>query len=535
MKGKIFINDWIRLKPYNKQKPSDLYYLKIANEVKKTFIKSGGLTLNHLINNENLVNSFSCFLTSYFEDVISKSGIWGAFISLHNKMYGKILPFYPTEDYLEDEINEVDVKFLIWYFVNSIQSETFVFPNSKAIEDFSGLIMEIFEREFEYAPENENLKIHYTLDLVDNDYYLVRHLIDRILFKTYLFFPDTAMQLEEQELDIIKKEKGKLTIRYLNDNRDFFLHKSHTALLGIKGKDWLAEIFGKEHELYQDLLDISPRVAGNFLYKGQDENDILLEHIASGKKFQMTKKSFEHTDELRKIDTIIYAGLVRWQNEWWFSGVISIRPYDAEFVENQKKSMGSRKQVDFLDFGNEKITEMLQDQTEAFLKFNNGSLIAFMPTSEFDNFSRAFIDYYNDSLNFTDKEIEESNKRADKADVGKNKVEQIEMFSDMEEPGLVFFNPKSGLEMAWGVTDAFPLSHNPWIDEDEVEDSMMTLLTSQDLSRELAMYSIEHFKKDIQFFQEKNGKSIVEDLDFLMRFFKKEHYHTQPAISLVGG
>lgn len=93
MKGKIFIKDWLRLKPYNKQNPTDLYYLKVANEVKKAFVKFGGFGLYKEINNENLVNSFSCFLTSYFEDVISKTGIWDAFVSLHSKMYGKKLPF----------------------------------------------------------------------------------------------------------------------------------------------------------------------------------------------------------------------------------------------------------------------------------------------------------------------------------------------------------------------------------------------------------------------------------------------------------
>lgn len=535
MKGKIFIKDWLRLKPYNKQIPTDLYYLKIANDVKKAFVKFGGFGLDSEIDNENLVNAFSCFLTSYFEDVISKSGIWDSFISLHSKMYGKKLPFYPTDDYIEGEINQADLKVLIWYFVNSIQEESFVFPNSAAIDDFSDLVMEIFEGEFEYAPENEKLKIFHTLDLVDNDYYLVRYLIDTLLFKTYLFFPDTAIQLEEKEMDIIKNKKDEFTLQYLNDNRDFLLHKSHTSLLGIKGKDWAAEILGSEHPLYHDLKEMSPRVVGFFLYKGQDENDILMEHIASGKQFKMTKKSYEYSDELKKIDTIMFVGLVRWQNEWWFSGVISIRSYDAEIVEDEKKSMISRKRVDFLDFGNEKVTELLQNQMESFLKFNNGSQIAFMPTSEFEDFSNDFIEFYNNSLKLTPDQIRQSNNRAKKAGVGNEKLGQTEVLSDLDERGLIFFNPKSGLEMGWGITDALPLPQNPFYDEEESEDSFMTLLTSPELSKELALYALEHCKGEIKFFQSENGKSISMDLDFLMRFFKKEHYHTQPAVSLVGG
>ncbi len=532
MKGKIFIKDWLKLKSYNKQIPTDLYYLKIANEVRNGFVKYGGFGLYKEIKNENLVNSFSCFLTSYFEDVISKSGIWETFIALHSKMYGKKLPFFPTDDYIEGEINEADVKFLIWYFVNSIQDGSIVFPDSEAIDVLSDLVMDIFDREFEYAPENEKLEAFYTLDLVDYDYYVVRHLIDTILFKTYLFFPDTIIKLEELEMEIIKNKKGEYTMQYLNDNRDFFLHKSHTSLLGIKGKDWAAEILGKDHPLFQDIKDISPRVAGYFLYKGQDDNDIFLEHIASRKQFKMTKKSYEYSEKLTKIDTILFAGLVKWQNEWWFSGVISILPYDALLVEEEKKSMSSRQQVDFLDFGNEKVSKLLQHQLESFLRYNNGSQIAFMPASECEDFTKDFIEYYNDSLQLTATQIEKSQDRAERAGVEKNK--NIAKLNDIEERGLVFFNPKSGLELAWGITDAFPLPSNPYFDEEESEDSIMTLLTSPDLSKELLLYSMKHCKQNLKFFQDTDGKNIVEDIDFLMRFFKKEHYHSQPSISLLG-
>lgn len=534
MNSKIFIKDWLRLKPYKNQGPTDLYYLKIANDVKKVFMKYSGFGLSAEIHNENLVNLFSCFLTSYFEDIISKSGIWEAFISMHVKMYGKKLPFYPADDYVDGEINQQDVSFLIWYIVNAIQNENIVFPNSDSIAKVSGLVMEIFEGEFEYAPENEKLKSFYTLDNAHTDYYGVRHLIDTVLFRTYLFFPDTSLKLQELEIEIINANKGELTLQYLNNNRDFFLHKSHTSLLGIKGKDWAAELLGKGHHLYQDTKDISPRIAGYFFYKGQDESDVFLEHIASGKQFKMTKKSYDHSSELREIDSILYIGLVRWQNEWWFSGVISLQPFDAELVKDEKKSMQSRSQVDFLDFGKKEVGELLEIQMESFLNFNNGSLIAFIPKSEFEDFGKDFIDYYNNSLKLSANQMEKSFNRAEKEAEANSKKEQKSLISTIDEPGLVFFNPKSGLEMAWGVTDAFPLPENPCFDAEESEDSIMTLLISPNISKELLTYSIDHCKSDLNFFQKNKGKIVLNDLDFLMRFFKKEYYHTKPSISLVG-
>ncbi len=54
------------------------------------------------------------------------------------------------------------------------------------------------------------------------------------------------------------------------------------------------------------------------------------------------------------------------------------------------------------------------------------------------------------------------------------------------------------------------------------------------MSKELLLFAIEHCRQDLGFFQIGTGKDLIEDIDFLMRFFKKEHYHTKPAITLIG-
>lgn len=61
--------------------------------------------------------------------------------------------------------------------------------------------------------------------------------------------------------------------------------------------------------------------------------------------------------------------------------------------------------------------------------------------------------------------------------------------------------------MGWGITDAFPLPSNPSLDEEESEDSIMTLLTLPGLSKELALYSMEHCNHDLKFFRRKTEKA----------------------------
>jgi len=106
-------------------------------------------------------------------------------------MYGKLLPFYNTEAYKEGEINQPDVCFLIWYFLNTIQDENYLEPINNFITDAAQKVMEIFEEEREVAPENEVLLSFYRLDEAEEDYYVVKSYIDSILLKSYLFHTDT--------------------------------------------------------------------------------------------------------------------------------------------------------------------------------------------------------------------------------------------------------------------------------------------------------------------------------------------------------
>jgi hypothetical protein len=48
------------------------------------------------------------------------------------------------------------------------------------------------------------------------------------------------------------------------------------------------------------------------------------------------------------------------------------------------------------------------------------------------------------------------------------------------------------------------------------------------------MYCIDNCKSKLPFFKDGDGKSYLKDIDFLLRFWKKENYHTKPAITFTG-
>ncbi len=534
MDKRIYIKDWLDLKPYRKQTVTDSYYLKICNDV-KTVITSNkqSVVLLLYLDNED-INFLSCFLTSYFEDLISETNIWNSFVKIHRKLYKKQLPFYNLDEYYEKEINTQDISFLIWYFLNTLQNEGFISPFNDFIIETAEKIIDVFDKAWDFAPENEYLKTFYKIDQKENDFYIARNLIDTLLFGTYLFYTDTFFYLEEQAARIVENDENLYNIEiYLNDNRDRTVHKTHTRLLGLKGKEWVAEIIGKNHTLYKDFLALTKRIQGFFLYKGQDENNIFIEHIASSKKFNLTKKSFDDADKLNELDAILFMGIVQWKGEWWFSGVFFKQSFNHRLIQQEKKSLESRIAVSFLDHQEQNVDEMLEKQLSAFKDFNNGSQVAFLPSEKIDDFLKGYIEFFNNTLNLSEEEIRGAKKRA-RNDSFFGIKDTYKDFLDMAETGLVFFNPNGGTEIALGVNSAFPMASNPYYKEEDSEEHIMRLLMDDSLSTELVMYCIDNCKTKLSFFKQGVGKQYLDDIDFLLRFWKKDNYHTIPSISYTG-
>lgn len=534
MDKRIYIKDWLELKPYEKQTITDGYYLKICNEVKRVITTNKQLPILQLYLGKKDVDLLSCFLTSYFEDLISETNIWNSFVKVHQRLYKKQLPFYILDEYYEKEINLQDISFLIWYFLNTVQEEKFISPFNDFITKIAEKVMDVFDNEWENAPENEYLKSFYQLDENEEDFYVARNLIDTVLFKTYLFYPDTLLKLKVQESKIIEEDKdSENVIAYLNENRDSNLQKSHTRLLSLKGKEWVSEILNSNHRLNKEFLEISKKIQGFFFYKGQDDSNIFIEHIASGKKFDLTKKSFDHSETLKKVDTILFMGITRWRKEWWFSGVFFQKSFDPDLVLDEKNSIVSRMAVNFLDHQKKETENLLKMQLSAFKDFNKGAQIAFLPSESIEEFYKDYVEFFNNSLNLSKKEIRKAEQRAKNEGFLGTNDEHIDFTKDSEN-GLVFFNPNSGCEIAMDINSALPMPSNPYFKEEDSEEDVLHLLMNDSLSTELAYYCIDNYRTKLSFFKEGVGKKYLNDIDFLLRFWKKNNYHTIPALTFTG-
>ena len=547
--SKIYIQDWIILKPYDKQVVTDSYYLKLANKVKELFIREFAdedNTIDDFFDSDDELTLLSCFLTSYFEDIISETNIWNTFIRKHKELYQKELPFFKiSENYIHECINHQDISFLLWYFMNTLRDNEVIHHFNLFFQLMPIRIMKIFDAEYETAPENEHLKNYYQLNPNETDLYAVRDVIRNILFNTYLFHPDTFLTFDEEALQIVEEAKNEKrseekTLMFLRETELAVFNSKHTKLLNMKGKEWLAALLGEQHPLYHDILNCSERIFGLFFYKGENEKDVFIEHIASAMPFKLTKKSLDFPFPAHHVDDIVYIGIQQWQNEWWFSGNIVPMPFDADLILDEKNSLASRKAVNFITHAqNEaKIKSILADQEKAFLELNNNSPIVFLPKEDIEKYNSNFMEYYNQSLNLSKKEQEAALQRARKEGYFGSNEPYSESYkatltSEEVESALLFFNPNGGLEIAFGINSAFPTHTNPFYKENECINSTFALLFDDTFSTELALYCVDNFKDESIFFDE-FGDNYLADLDFTLRFFKGDNYLTKPQITLTG-
>ncbi len=125
MNNKIYIKDWLCLKPYTDQTATDSYYLKLSNDVLKVLNQTKQTFSLQIGFEDEDLKDLACLLTSYFEDIISETNIWNSFIRLHKRLYKIQLPFFKLNEYVEEEINVQDICFLIWYFGNTAKRKIY--------------------------------------------------------------------------------------------------------------------------------------------------------------------------------------------------------------------------------------------------------------------------------------------------------------------------------------------------------------------------------------------------------------------------
>lgn len=190
------------------------YFIDMANRILLRITKTGaGTWLPH-----DMIKPLALCLTGYYQDVIADGGPWHAFIDRCRALYGRWVPFYEIpDDYLEYELNYIDVRFIIWYFIAmSCDDLRDIDPLDSRIEKLAVSIFELMDSRYNEAPIPESWTVTHELEMRDPDDHQQIYAYGSWLFlQCYLMTPAFALSLhhilsdlsiDSNDIDAISKQ-----------------------------------------------------------------------------------------------------------------------------------------------------------------------------------------------------------------------------------------------------------------------------------------------------------------------------------------
>jgi hypothetical protein len=270
-KKKVIIQDWIKFRPYNAPGKYDMYYLKVANQVRDILADNQEMPILEEIDEED-ITLLACIITSYFEDFTNEIGMWQAFINTNQKTIGKFLPFYDLSDYETDYLNRQDIEYLIWHYVSRIFDEDIFAPD--ALSACADDILAVLEDNLDDAPVNafydNYLQLGSKSSFIDFK--------DKLLWvalKSYMLGVDLAPEFDEA-LNEMMEEMADNDSKLFNISQytylitEDFLYTNRTGFNTLNAPEVLAMIMRVDDKKREEIRCLQYRHTGNFVLEKVD-------------------------------------------------------------------------------------------------------------------------------------------------------------------------------------------------------------------------------------------------------------------------
>lgn len=239
MKNLISKQQFLTRQPaYPQVTPTDPYYYDVANRL-AAIILSESLLQGWP---EDASMRVALGLTGYLQDILTDSGIWRSFIERCHVLYGKWLPFYDLgEDYIPHELNEADVRFLVWYTLAMNCEERRLWnPMDEGIARAAHVLHEELDRIYEDpdAPVPTDYHISKGLELnnpAETDD--VFHFGNWLFMYCYLMTPAYALTLAEMMSDPALREDK--SMEKLKRALEESMMEDPTGPLALYLREWL--------------------------------------------------------------------------------------------------------------------------------------------------------------------------------------------------------------------------------------------------------------------------------------------------------
>ena len=193
----ITAKDFMLKQPnYPQVAESDKYYMVLAGRLAKIWDNSR-LLMNV---GDEVRRDVVLAVTSYFQDIIADAGIWRSFSEACDKWYGRPVPLFDRpDDYIDSELNLIDVQFIIWYVIDG-ESEQYghgrLSPHDPDVERLARLFHGLLDAVYEEAPVPVEYNMALDVDFSDEQDREKAYDLSRWLFwECYLMRPSSLETL----------------------------------------------------------------------------------------------------------------------------------------------------------------------------------------------------------------------------------------------------------------------------------------------------------------------------------------------------
>lgn len=206
--------DFANMQPkYDKNSISDRFYyglaLELSNAVSETeYARRLG---------EESCREIVLATVGYYQDIVADAGIWRSFCTLHNELYGRLLPFYDLgEDYIESELNLTDLKFIVWYVTEGcIEDKGTLSPFDEDIAAVAQIMFEYLDKYYDFAPQPEAYSAVNELDIYDQE-----QIQDVYNYSYWLFWHSYFMRHAAADVMRSSLEEGKNIVAKSEDENN---------------------------------------------------------------------------------------------------------------------------------------------------------------------------------------------------------------------------------------------------------------------------------------------------------------------------
>lgn len=219
------MQSWLESHHRTKVTSTDAWYLDFANKL-ISMIDSSGLYTDKTWAEKQFAAKL---LTLYLEDCVAEDGGWHHFCKLYFKRYGDRLPFFVTpEDYIPDEINKVDIAFILWT-INCRKTSHLVIadPFDENTLELAAQVYTFLDEYFEQAP---------ICDIPSNDWVMLSEQL--IKDKTMVPEIESGIKLPNSVELFLKASDGQQLMYFpcYEDMESFFINHLHWKAADLPDK-----------------------------------------------------------------------------------------------------------------------------------------------------------------------------------------------------------------------------------------------------------------------------------------------------------